>query len=345
MLRQGLIVLDAMDRISRTLLARAGERRVLSQEAMGAALDLSGLRPSRAEWRQFTVLAMRFAAVLSLAAGMVFLVAFNWQTLGLYARFAMVEAPLLTALIIAWAKGTDPVSGKLSLMLAVLLTGCLLALFGQTYQTGANLYELFFAWAALALPWVMACRYAPCWALWLLLINTAVGLYAGAMGTPDLWRWTPWLLPFALDVAIYVALIGLSRCSGLGLGERWLQRAVMAAAMAFGTGGMLSLIVGFPERIHDAGTIAGLEIALFLAASVGFGAYAHSQKEDLFNFAVVGFAWIVVTTAWIGRALLEGRAGPGGLFLIALYVIVASTAAIKGIAYIGRSWKTAEAVS
>lgn len=87
------------------------------------------------------------------------------------------------------------------------------------------------------------------------------------------------------------------------------------------------------------------KIALFLAASVGFGAYAYSQKEDLFNFAVVGFAWIVVTTAWIGRALLEDRAGLGGLFLIALYVIVASTAAIKGIAYIGRSWKTAEAVS
>ena len=81
---------------------------------------------------------MRFAAVLSLAAGAVFLVAFNWQDLGLYARFAMVEALLLAALIFAWVKGTDQVAGKLALMLAVLLTGALLALFGQTYQTGAN---------------------------------------------------------------------------------------------------------------------------------------------------------------------------------------------------------------
>ena len=144
-----LIFLSPMDRISRPLLARAGEQRVLSRKAIEAALDISGLRPNKNQWRQFGVLAMRFAAVLSLAAGAVFLVAFNWQDLGLYARFAMVEALLLAALIFAWVKGADQVAGKLALMLAVLLTGALLALFGQTYQTGANVYELFWGWAAL----------------------------------------------------------------------------------------------------------------------------------------------------------------------------------------------------
>ena len=101
-----------MDRVSRALLGRAGEQRLLTAEAIDAALDLAGLRPSGSEWREFAVHAMQFAAVLSLAAGMVFLIAFNWENLGLYARFAMVEAPLLAALIAAWIKGTEQRRGN-----------------------------------------------------------------------------------------------------------------------------------------------------------------------------------------------------------------------------------------
>jgi len=337
-----------MDRISRPLLARAGERRILSQKAIEAALDLSGLRPGMAEWRQFAVSAMRFAAVLSLAAGIVFLVAFNWENLGLYMRFAMVQAPILAALIVAWVKGTRQTSGQLALMLAVLLTGAFLALFGQTYQTGADLYELFLGWAALALPWVIACRYAPCWALWLLLINTAIGLYVETAGHGFLfqlflnrWRWTPWTLPFLADVLIYAALAALSRWQELGLGERWLRRSVMAVAMAFGTVIMIFHIAGGFGPSHDAG-IAAIEVILFLAASAGFAAYGYSQK-DLFNFAVLAFAWIVVTTPMLGCAMVGDLAGVAALFFIAIYVIGASTAAVKGIAYIGRGWKTGEA--
>ena len=317
---------------------------------MEAALDISGLRPNKNQWRQFGVLAMRFAAVLSLAAGAVFLVAFNWQDLGLYARFAMVEALLLAALIFAWVKGTDQVAGKLALMLAVLLTGALLALFGQTYQTGANVYELFFGWAALSLPWVIACRYAPCWALWLLLLNAAVGLRAATTGHGlffrlflDHWNWTPWLQPFLLDVLLYAALVVLSRYAELGLGERWLRRGVMAAAMAFGTCDMILLIVGFHESSNDSGASASVEIMLFLAASAGFAAYSYSRKEDLFNFAALALGWIVVTTTMLGRAMAEDRAGVGALFFVGIYVIGASTAAVKGITYIGRSWKAEEA--
>lgn len=270
-----------MDRISRSLLARAGEQRVLSRKAIQAALELSGLRPNQNEWRQFAVLAMQFAAVLSLAAGTVFLVAFNWQNLGLYARFAIVEMSLLAALIVSWVKGTDSVSGKLALMLAVLLTGALLALFGQTYQTGANVYELFFGWAALAFPWVIACRYAPCWALWLLLLNTAVVLHAA---TARHVYWMPWLQPFLLDVLVYAVLVVLSRYAELGLAERWLRRSVMAAAMAFGTLAAVFRIAEFRRSSDDSGA-AAVEWTLFIAASAGFAVYAYFRKEDLFNFA------------------------------------------------------------
>src|ERR1700736_5310305 len=126
--------------VTRRLLGRFAAQRSLSRQAIQAALELSELRPSISEWREFAVRAMLFSGVLSFAAGMVFLVAFNWQELGVYGRFATVQTPLIAALIVAWLKGVDRLQGKLALMLAVLLTGALLALFGQTYQTGADVY-------------------------------------------------------------------------------------------------------------------------------------------------------------------------------------------------------------
>ena len=331
------------EQIGRRELARSG----LSQEAMQAALDIAGLRPGAAEWRAFELRVLRFGGVLSLAAGMIFLIAFNWENLGLYVRFAMVELPLLFALVVAWVKGVESLSGKLALILAVLLTGALLALFGQTYQTGADVYQLFLGWAALSLPWVIACRYAPCWALWLLVVNTAVTLYGGVAGHgwlmgifSDRSHWSPWSLPFLLDLLLYGTVVALSRWKNSGLDERWLRRGVMALAMTFGTFVMIYRILDGRGSTGESGAAAGLEALLYLAASVAFAAEVYTRKQDLFNFAVLALSWIVITTTLIARALLESNAGSGALFIIALYVIVASSVSVKGIAHLSRQWKS-----
>jgi uncharacterized membrane protein len=315
-----------MSEISRTLLAKAGEQHVLPRDAMSAALHLAGLRPNGSDWRDFGIRALRFGGVLSLASGLIFLVAFNWQNLGVYQRFATVELPLLAAVVFAFVSGVEQLSGKLALSFAVMLTGALLALFGQTYQTGADVYELFVAWALLALPWVLACRYAPCWALWLILVNAAIGLYAGLKFS----------LPFLLNLLLYVTIILLSQWPALGLKDRWLRRAVIAVAMAYGTFAIIARIAS--ERASSV-----YDVPLFLAASLGLAVYAYRQKDDLFNFAVLALAWVAVTTTLLARALMEDRAGIGALFILGMYLIGASTAAVKGISYIGRQWKTEEA--
>jgi uncharacterized membrane protein len=309
--------------VTRPLLGRAAANGALSAEAIDAALTLAALRPSRGESRDFAVRALRFAGVLSFAAGMIFLVAFNWDALALYGRFALVELPLLAALAFAFAKGTDHAPGKLALLFAVLMTGALLALFGQTYQTGADLWELFLAWAVLTLPWAVAGRYAPCWAVWLMVLNLAAALYGESPA-----GWSRWLAPFALDLTAYLVLEIFP--------VRWLRRAVMAAAMAFGTLVMIGLIFDFRGTT---GLVASLEILLFLAASAALGGFAYTRKNDTFAFAVLALAWVAVTTSLIGRAMERAHAGVGSLFVIALYVIGASTGAIKAILYISRHWQ------
>jgi uncharacterized membrane protein len=344
-----LLLYPQMDlHITRRLLGWAGEQRALSHEAIEASLEVSGLRPGIAEWRDFAVRVMQAAGVLSLAAGAVFLVAYNWQSLGVYGRFATLELPLLLALALAWAKGVDRLSGRLALLLSVFLTGALLALFGQTYQTGADLYELFLVWALLAVPWTIACRWSPCWALWFLVLNVAASLYAEQAGivffgllSPRLGL-TPWALPFFLNVVAYGAVETLSRAKKWGFGDRWLGRGLMAAAMAFGTF-ITILRITRMFGFEDSPGVAALEVLLYIAASAGLFAYANWRREDLFPFAVLGLSWVVATTTLIGRLMVEHDAGFWALFIIALYVIGASSAAVKAITWIGRRWKVQEA--
>jgi uncharacterized membrane protein len=320
---------------------------LLSADGIEAALGLTGLRPGPAERREFGVRAMRFAGVLSLASGIIFLIAFNWQHMSVYTRFALIQVPLLAAVLVAWFNGVDELPGKLALLFAVLTTGALLALFGQTYQTGADVDELFLGWALLALPWVIACRYAPCWALWLLLANAAMGLYVGFDDHGWLielfrshWGWSPWSLSFLLNLLLYITLLMLARWPQTGLGAAWLRRGLMAVAMACGTFAMIYRIFAGGDNSEFAAI--GLEVLLFLAASVGFVAQAYAQKDDLFNFAVLALSWISITAFLLGRALIESSGGIGVLFVIALYVIGASTAAVKGLSQIGKHWKTGE---
>ncbi|MEG0885322.1 MAG: DUF2157 domain-containing protein, partial [Janthinobacterium sp.] len=84
-----------------------------------------------------------------LGMGLIFWVAANWEDLGRMGRFALLQGVLAAACVGAFAvpKARVPL-----LLVAVLAIGGLFAYFGQTYQTGADPWQLFALWAVLALP-------------------------------------------------------------------------------------------------------------------------------------------------------------------------------------------------
>src|SRR3546814_15416019 len=89
----------------------------------------------------------------------------NWNDLGRFAKFGLVGLLLIVAVIGYWRLGVDRAAGKASLLVASILLGALLALFGQTYQTGADTWELFANWAVLMAPWALgraSCRERVC---------------------------------------------------------------------------------------------------------------------------------------------------------------------------------------
>src|SRR5882672_3498117 len=142
-----------------------------------AALGAAGVLPGRRDWRDFLDRLLLWSGAVALAAAVVFFIAHNWNDLGKYAKFGLVEVLLVAAVLAYWRLGTERASGKASLLVAAILLGALLALFGQTYQTGADTWELFANWAGLMLPWVVIGRFAGLWMLWIAILNTAIVFY------------------------------------------------------------------------------------------------------------------------------------------------------------------------
>jgi uncharacterized membrane protein len=119
--------------------------------------------------------------------GLVLWVAANWDTLGRLGRFALLQGAVLALCLGALAR---PAARPSLGLMALLAIGGLLSYFGQTYQTGADPWQLFALWAGLCLPLCLAARSDALWAPWVLVGMAAIALWAQARsGSP--WRLGP----------------------------------------------------------------------------------------------------------------------------------------------------------
>ena len=149
------------------------------KNAEAAATHLE-VYPSKRTWLMFFDKALLIVGAVALVLSLVFFIAYNWQNMGKMGKFALVEGALVItiALYVALSfRQRFQLIRQLLLLIASIITGSLLALFGQVYQTGADTWQLFFGWALLITPWVMVARFPALWLLWLGLINACLVLY------------------------------------------------------------------------------------------------------------------------------------------------------------------------
>ena len=288
--------------MKRSVLDRVVLERRLDGAAAAMALDLSGARPDAAAWRAFLVRVLNGAGIAGLGAGVIFFVAANWQDYGVVGRFVLLQAALLAAVGVAlWREPPSP-AGQAALTLAVLFTGALLALFGQTYQTGADVFELFYIWAALALPFALASGSAAVWATWWVVLNIAMALYCGLQDTS--FARLLFSSRLGIDRPMLLLFAGLVNLGGAVLFDhlrraRWLVRVLATFGLAFGTAAsLMALFGGSLDRTDMSGQDA-LVIALF-ATTCGAIAYESlRRKDDVYPMALVFGAWIAISTAFL----------------------------------------------
>ena len=291
----------------------------VAQDRLREALELAGVLPGAEDWRRFLDRLLLFMGVVALGAGVIFFFAFNWQDLGRFGKFALVEVPIAALLVLVWRTGIDRLTGKAALLLASLLVGALLALVGQTYQTGADTYELFAAWAGAILPWALLARFPALWIAWLGLVNLAVALYFvtfgmwGMLFAPEKLLW----LLFGVNTAALAAWEGLAATGIAWLRERWPVRLLATVS-----GGLITAL-GFQDIVDWHGSShwgAPLWLAWIAAA---YFAYRRWVK-DVYVLAGGVLSVIVITTAFLAKQMTMREAG--SFLFLGLLVIGMSAA-------------------
>ena len=295
------------------------EAAALTPAQFGQAVAQAPMQPEPREWLRTFDRLLAFGGALLLGAALVFFFAYNWDALHRFAKFGLAATALVACGLIAlWARPRD-VAFRAALFGACIATGALLALIGQAYQTGADVWELFAAWAALMLPFALLSRSSACWALWLVVVNAAM---LRALPQSAVWGYIDSL--FHLRSLLAVAglnLLVLLLFEGLGrmlLGEprRWMPRLA-----SIGVVGPLCVaaVAGWFEAAFRPG------LAVFAAAALAGVIVYRALRQDIAILALLSYATIAVLTAGLAE-LLDGRSFVA-LNGLGLFVISASGAA------------------
>lgn len=269
-------------------LAEAGD---LSSAELARAAQLAPLRPSDEAWLLAADRLLAFAGALLLAAAVVFFFAYNWAELHRFARFGLAAAGLAGSVGVALFSQPFGTVYRAALLCACIMTGALLALVGQTYQTGADIWELFFAWTMLMLPFTLLARSSASWLLWLVVANVA--LVRGLAQA----RWSvtfgDWFGPVAilLVAGLNLAALLLFEIFGdrlVSVPRRHLPRVAIT--------GVLAPLVPGAAIGWWGGELAAVTLVFFLVAAAGFKVY-FDLRRDVLALALVAFSLVAVMTA------------------------------------------------
>ena len=264
-----------------------------------------------------------------MAVGVVFFFAYNWQEMGHYAKFGLVEFCIVVTVAIGWKLGLDRLSGKAALFASTILIGALLALVGQTYQTGADPWQLFATWAAMIIPWVVISRFGALLLFWVGLVNLSMFLYFqtfprffglfGVLFGSEALLWTF----FIFNTAILCIWEFAAQRQVSWLSERWPLRVVAVASGSLITILAIWAILDF----HEFGIAGPLCYLVWLA--IVYIIYRH-KVPDLFVLAGGVLSVIIVVTAWMGKWMLFDNGNEGSFLFVGLMVI--------GLSAVGGKW-------
>lgn len=269
-------------------------------------------------------------AALLVGLGLIFLVAANLDALSRLQKFILLQA--CTAAVCLGAAFLPRMRTPLAL-LGLLAIGGLFAYFGQTYQTGADPWQLFALWAVLALPLALGARSDTVWSAWVIVAMTALTTWDAAQSGG--WRFTSEDLGIHFLVALLATVIAVLMSQAFirfsGAGKVAFNLAVLLATISVTGAGMLALF----ERGGNA-----LLYYLLGLLILGVGAAFLTQRR-LFNvtaLSVIALGVIFLLDAGLLRLFDSGGSGEGILLVVGLAAVGLMAAAVRGILALMREY-------
>jgi uncharacterized membrane protein len=201
--------------------------------------------------------------------------------------------------------------------LALLTIGGLFAYFGQTYQTGADPWQLFALWAALALPLCLSVRSEVLWTPWALVAVSAISLWVHAHSGH---RWRV-VAHEPADLTVHLAGWTAALILTFALGPVF-RRFTGAGPWALRTALTLSIILitltALGGLFHTTVSPAyWLGLAMLAAAA---GILALPRFFEIYGLSALSLGLNILIVAGLTRALLDRHHGDvvGPLLLLGL---------------------------
>ncbi len=311
----------------------------LETKTLEYALQKIGVVPDNQAWRRFLDNMFLLLGITLLSVGIIFFFAYNWVDMEKFAKFGLLEAGIFIMILFASIRGLKYLSGQAALLGASILLGSLLAVYGQTYQTGADVFELFLVWAVLILPWVLVSRFAPLWLLWLVLLNLSLALFWEQV-VATTYNETPielFLLLFSLNgiaLIIYEFNHKLEWLQG-----KWLGGILFITTLTVLLMPTLITIADF-DIIWHKNQLFGLATALYMVMTAFSIWYYRYQRHDLLLLAICLLSILITFTTWIGFSLPFDEIV---LFLVlAILVIGQASLATKWLLKVKQIWQQEE---
>jgi uncharacterized membrane protein len=244
------------------------------------------------------------AAVSALLLGiaLICLIAANWSHFGRILQFGLLEGLVVLS---CTGAALAPVLRTGLTLLAFLTIGALFAYFGQTYQTGADTWQLFALWSALSLPLAIVVRSEIVRVAWVVVTMTAIALWMTIWGCL-----VALLLAFSLSRQFQrVTRIG-PYASGLALVSALVLLSKVALPGITGSAGHLTSTV-----------LVGLVLLLSLY-------HAYSPTLDILALCSSALAFnFLLDTAIVSWTL----SGNDRAFVAAIFVIAIASSALCGL--------------
>ena len=148
----------------------------LKAQDLDKALSINQSNNSPQQWYDFISRTLLWLGTLSIAAGVIFFFAYNWNEISTLMKFALLQGLMVVSVILYTQTNKYSSVSTTSLFFLALLIGALFALFGQTYQTGKDPWQLFFMWMVFVTPLAFISRSNSLWLLWLFLASICLNL-------------------------------------------------------------------------------------------------------------------------------------------------------------------------
>lgn len=283
------------------------------------ALQLLNITPTGTQWRNFIDVTLLWLGGLALSFSVLFFIAYNWDGIDRFAKFAMVEVFIILSVAAYYKCDSGSTTAKVSLLMASIFLGVLLALYGQIYQTGADPWQLFFNWALLMLPWAFIARFSVIWIVWALLINLSIVLYhqtfRGAFGfvfSSDfemLWQ----IFVFNITTLLIWELLKHKQ------EWPWLSAPWATRLLAVWSGIAITWLM--IHTIIETQTTSGLPVLVWFAWLGSLYFIYRNIKPDLFMLAGCCLSFTVVFIVFVADQLFAGREGAGSYLFLTLLVV------------------------